>query len=582
MGENGVGKTSIPLIIEEVLFSKNSKGIKKQSLPNRNLSKPTLSAELVFIKENDEYKVVLTRKTTAKVSLYKNGEDISSHTATNTYKSIQAIIGMDFKTFSQLIYQSSNSNLEFLTSTDTNRKKFLIGLFNLDKYVKIHNHFNSVLLSITSKLDSIEGKVGTYEAWINKHKAEDLTPKPIEEIPSISEEEIDELSELKAKVSNISKENASINKNNQLKEMLSNLDTSILSESIEAPVDKQDIIKEGTSAKNKKLEAETLLKAHNTKLIKLNNLSGTCPSCMQEISEDIRNTMIDEIKKDVVKLKDSIEEAALVIDNCREKLNYIKGIEDKIRKKEKVEGDLISLRNQIDDSIPTEALDPGELSDKIFELQTKINNTQNHVARVINNNKKAEAHNSKVKVILQQLEEYSNELDTLKNECGELSDLKTKLTIIKKAFSTNGLVSYKVEYLVKDLEQQINEYLAELSGGRFQILFVLKGEKLNIDIIDNGVNITIEELSAGELARINASTLLAIRKLMAAISSSKINILFLDEVMGVLDKNGKEGLIDVLHKETELNTLLVSHEYSHPLIPKMTIEKINEVSVLSE
>ena len=110
------------------------------------------------------------------------------------------------------------------------------------------------------------------------------------------------------------------------------------------------------------------------------------------------------------------------------------------------------------------------------------------------------------------------------------------------------------------------------------MLFSLNGEKLDIDIIDDGKTIGIEELSAGELARITTSTLLAIRKLMAAISSTKINILFLDEIMGVLDEEGKEKLIDILNAETELNTFLVSHEFTHPLIPTINIVKENKIS----
>ena len=34
IGKNGMGKSSIPLIIEEVLYNKNSKGIKKADIPN--------------------------------------------------------------------------------------------------------------------------------------------------------------------------------------------------------------------------------------------------------------------------------------------------------------------------------------------------------------------------------------------------------------------------------------------------------------------------------------------------------------------------------------------------------------------
>ena len=35
LGTNGMGKSSIPLIIEEALYNKNSKGIKKADIPNR-------------------------------------------------------------------------------------------------------------------------------------------------------------------------------------------------------------------------------------------------------------------------------------------------------------------------------------------------------------------------------------------------------------------------------------------------------------------------------------------------------------------------------------------------------------------
>ena len=96
--------------------------------------------------------------------------------------------------------------------------------------------------------------------------------------------------------------------------------------------------------------------------------------------------------------------------------------------------------------------------------------------------------------------------------------------------------------------------------------------------MDDGITIEIEELSAGELARINSATLLAIRKLMAAISSTKLNILFLDEVFGTLDEDGKDKLLEILSKEKDLNTFIVSHDFSHPLIPRIDIVKENKIS----
>ena len=123
IGTNGMGKSSIPLIIEEILYNKNSKGIKKADIPNRYIN-DGYSIFLSFKKDGSDYEISVDRKSSIKVKLEKDGEDISSHTATNTYKTIQEILGIDFKTFSQLVYQNTNASLQFLTATDTNRKSF--------------------------------------------------------------------------------------------------------------------------------------------------------------------------------------------------------------------------------------------------------------------------------------------------------------------------------------------------------------------------------------------------------------------------------------------------------------------------
>ena len=124
-----------------------------------------------------------------------------------------------------------------------------------------------------------------------------------------------------------------------------------------------------------------------------------------------------------------------------------------------------------------------------------------------------------------------------------------------------------------------NEYLADLSDGRFTLEFVVSNDKLNVEITDNGNVVDILALSSGELARVNTATLIAIRKLMSSISKSKINILFLDEVTNVLDDQGREKLVEVLLRE-DLNTYIVSHGWSHPLLEKIEVVKDGNISVL--
>ena len=62
-------------------------------------------------------------------------------------------------------------------------------------------------------------------------------------------------------------------------------------------------------------------------------------------------------------------------------------------------------------------------------------------------------------------------------------------------------------------------------------------------------------------------------------SKSKINILFLDEVINVLDDSGREKMVEVLLQE-DLNTYVVSHGWTHPLLEKIEVVKDGNVSRL--
>ena len=110
--------------------------------------------------------------------------------------------------------------------------------------------------------------------------------------------------------------------------------------------------------------------------------------------------------------------------------------------------------------------------------------------------------------------------------------------------------------------------------------FIVTNDKLNVRITDNGNIVEILALSSGELARVNTATLIAIRKLMSSISKSKINILFLDEVINVLDDQGREKMVEVLLQEEDLNTYIVSHGWTHPLLEKVEVVKEGNVSRL--
>ena len=242
--------------------------------------------------------------------------------------------------------------------------------------------------------------------------------------------------------------------------------------------------------------------------------------------------------------------------------------------------DFEELFTRVNNSLPSQVLDANELNSSISELKLKISRAREELQEVINENSKRQKHNTRIQVILEQTEEFERELEKITEGLSAQEKISTNLEVLKKAFSTNGLIAYKLENLVKEFEDLTNEYLAELSDGRFNINFVVENDKLNVSLSDNGNTVDILALSSGELARVNTATLISIRKLMSSISKSRINVLFLDEVINVLDETGREKLVEVLLTEEGLNTYIVSHGWTHPLLEKVEVIKESKISRL--
>jgi len=565
LGTNGTGKSSIPLILEEVLFGKNNKGIKKQAIANRHIDKGYY-IEVDFAVDNTNYKVVLDRKSSISLKLLKDGKDISSHTTTATYKTIENVLGLNYKTFSQLFYQSASSNLEFLRATDTNRKKFLIGLLGLDKYIELFELFKDKYKEYNSELIAIESSCNTIEEWLDKNTLEDSKKKRIVIVPDDPSDSVEEFTKLKTKLENSDKINKDVNTNNQYKELLSQIDIVEVVKQVDKPESTDSLVKEKGS-----LESE--ITSRKALVTKLSKLSGQCPTCMQSVDEEFVSDLIDRATKVIEANSDKIDGIDEVISETKNKLL-------KYRNHQKLVSEFENLNSLVDKDMTSELVDRESVKAKLDQLKTTITEIRGKIKKAIQYNEQATAWNTKVDVILQQTEEFQEKLEQKAKELENAKEIMGIITILRKSFSTNGLIAFKIESLVKDLEEQINTYLSELSSGRFQLNFNLKGEKLNIQIIDEGREVEIEALSSGEFGRVNTATLLGIRKIMNILSKSKLNLLILDEVMGVLDDEGKEKLVEILLQEQNINTFIVSHEYTHPLINKINVIKENNISRL--
>ena len=566
IGKNGMGKSSIPLIIEEVLYNKNSKGIKKADIPNRYINNG-YDIHLTFTKEDTLYEVIVIRKASIKVKLLKDGEDISSHTATNTYKTLQDILGIDFKTFSQLVYQNTNSSLQFLTATDTNRKKFLIDLLHLEEYVVMFEVFKEASRQANAKIAEINAAIATIEKWLRDNKLESTTILPMLNLEIDTSEDEESLRSLLLEFENISEKNKKIKNNNSYKDLFKRIN-----------INKANEIKASELLSYDKLQTEegiikAAINSSNILLEKMKKLGDSCPTCEQTVDSQFKENLIQ------AEL-DNIEEAKEKRGNISREIERIKTNNSEYNTKVSIQKDWEDLYSRIDHSLSSKQVDGDELSSRITGIRKRIHTAKEKLGEIAKENERRTKNNTRIQIIQEQTESFKKDLEKAEGEVNKHSKVFVNLEILKKAFSTNGLLAYKIENLVKELEELVNTYLAEFSDGRFTLEFVVSNDKLNVQITDNGKIVDILALSSGELARVNTATLIAIRKLMSSISKSRINILFLDEVVSVLDDLGREKLVEVLTEEENLNTYVVSHGWTHPLLEKIEIVKEENISRL--
>ena len=572
---NGSGKSTIALIIQELLFSKNIKNIKKGDIINRYSNNKEWNGAIEFKVGANSYKVEVKRVgASSKVALFENGKDISDHKVPDTYKKLASVLGMDFEIFSQLTYQSSTDLLDFIKATDTNRKKFLINLFGLEKYIGIGDALKVSLSTLEKDLAGKNGEMKTVKAFLDETQIGDA--KELISVPDVDESLRQTIARRKNELEDYQNQCKKIDRNNSLIEDRNSIKFDM---SLKIPEVENTLFE----------ELETLQQAVSKRKNHISNINkqlkdidtaDKCYVCGQQIDNTHSMLMKANLEEDLFSSTKSLnreeEEVKILSNKKRDYENSIKEYEDNQKAIEKFE----NLTQIIDTSIPTKYPDYQKIENEVKELSKTLFEQEKERDVALEHNEQVKIYNTKLEALEEQKRQFLVRQQLLNNDIISLNSKIKNITILRKAFSTTGIVAFKLENLTKELEDTINHYLAELSDGKFQVVFRLQGEKLNIVVVNDGKETPIETVSGGEFSRIQTAILLSIRSLLSKIGGNYINLLFLDEITGVLDDAGKEKLIDILQEEDNLNVFLISHDFTHPLIEKVSIQKENNISYI--
>lgn len=593
LGDNGVGKTNLITVLTEALFSKNPRGYAKGELLNRSGKFKSATIYVKFLgKDGSTYVATTIRnKTTAKVSLTKDGVDVSGHTAKGTFELIQEVLGMDYELFLQYTYQSSRFPTEFLLATPKARRDYLSNLLDLNTINEDIEKVAQATKEAKAKLDILNKE--TLKATAALKALGDISLLIDVDVPALecaiadAKAEYDNLVNLTAEHARAS---ASLNSKiadrdkqvSALKRLVKPVPPTMpvmpvvqkpnTNELSDAKVEVADVMRRIGTVKSALADCKAALS-------KLKKPAEFCYACGHALDNAKALEMFLDEQNRLLEL-DKLRTNELA--NLQQALPELQGIVADITTRaghwEKYDKEVITFdikSNAYAADIAKYAAQEQELKENISRLTCEIENivlppyskqleteAYNHYTGLL-----AELNNAAFyKTKLDKVADIKSTLDSLSKETAIYTTRQKDLETLSKALKE--ILAKTIEGGIKTIERVTNKYLTEFNSKAF-LRFSVEEDKVSVGCLFDGEEVSISTLSTGQFSRVSISTLLALRELLG--KGNGLNFLMLDEVVGVLDNDGKEGLIDILTNMKGLSVFLVSHEWYHPMLSRLRV-----------
>jgi DNA repair exonuclease SbcCD ATPase subunit len=356
---------------------------------------------------------------------------------------------------------------------------------------------------------------------------------------------------------------------------------------------------------------------------------SSCPTCEQEISEDIKkkliikteniqqtiekkqdeiNTLLSEKSKINNKLKIQLDLLYKEKDEAKSKLNII--VDSERDAKKEIDEKLDNLKIKVDllveqqkkKILDTKELEQKQLKEKEADLelrktnQEKISEETNSVLNTITsleseiktsksqlkNEKETEYDETQLNSYINKKQELEN---AIKNKEEETVGLEKSIILYdfwKAAFSSTGIPSMLIDDSIPFMNKKISKYLDLLTNGRYIVSFDTLDEtkagdyrdKISVHVIDTetGANSRIQ-LSGGQTRILDIATILTLGDLQTNIQDVKFNILLFDEIYDALDYDNAAYVSKVLNKlKIGKSIYVISHKHQDQLEPDEHLE----------
>ena len=531
VGRNGAGKSTMLDALSFGLFGKPHRSINKTQLINTINNKQCL-VTVEFSVGGLEYKVIRGIKPNI-FEIYQNGKVLNQESHARDYQKLLEtnILKLNHKSFHQVVVLGSSNFIPFMQLPSHTRRAVIEDLLDIGIFTKMNqvlkekiNLLRSQIQFTDHQLELLKETIKLQETHINELKSIDITNK--------------EKNDKKIKV--IEDENKLlVDSNKELQEEYDNTYEDVKSKMDNAhnEIQNHNFAEQSWNNDIGKIVKEAKFYAENSK----------CPTCSQELSEELKNEKTGECKTKAKELR-------IKIDTSIAKRKKMQELHEEYRKQwvhlNEVQSSINKNKSRIDSN-----------SEKIDELK---------IVETIKDTKDAE------NKLLQDKEER----EKLIIQKGEQSKLSSYMDAISELLRDTGIKTKVIRQYLPVMNKLINQYLQTLD---FFVLFNLD-ESFNETIRSrHRDDFTYPSFSEGEKQRIDLSLLFAWRQIAKMKNSANTNLLILDETFdSSLDADGVDNLLKILYTlGDDANVFIISHKQDllEGKFPrKIEFEKVNNFS----
>ena len=515
VGHNGAGKSTMLDALSFGLFGKPHRKVSKNQLVNSINNKGTL-VEVEFSVNSQEYKIVRGIKPN-KFEIWQGGNMINQNSHAKEYQQVleKNILKLTHKSFHQIVVLGSSSFVPFMQLSGGARRDVIEDLLDINVFSKMNSLLKEKMSILKDEIQTSNHNLEMCKTKINAQK------KYLCDLNAVNtayrKEKEEKIEEINAEIVELQE------RNTELSTMVEERQPPLLKDIEDLSVKTKELTEYMSSFKT---QIKALVK--ESKFFEENEV---CPSCDQDISQEIRDEKVAKAKRKANALNDTMTLA-----------------------KEKDE-DYKSLQESYD-----------AMSEAIRNWQNELNNNNQTISRLQKNITSIHTDLSKAQGETGDLEKANAELETLRESELTLTENKYKLNeqyaynqVNAELLRDTGIKTKIIKQYIPVINQLTNQYLQILD---FFVHFDLDESFQETIRSRHRDAFTYDSFSEGEKQRIDLSLLFTWRQIAKMKNSVATNLLILDETFdSSLDDDGVDNLMKIINSLGEdTHVFVISHK----------------------